>query len=55
MLTSNSFLAHATEEDEEVLKTSNGDHIAIPGGLAIFQLCPAYIYDGHFINNAHYF
>jgi hypothetical protein len=55
MLTSNSFLAHATEEDEEVLKSSNRDHIAIPGGLAIFQLCPAYIYDGHFINNAHYF
>jgi len=30
--------------DEEFLKRSNRDHIAIPGGLAIFQLCLAYIY-----------
>jgi len=44
MLTSDSFLAHVTEGDEEVLKSSNRDHIMIPGGLVIFQLCLAYIY-----------
>jgi hypothetical protein len=44
MLTSDRFLVHATEGDEEVLKSSNRDHIMIPGGLTIFQLCLAYIY-----------
>jgi len=44
MLTSDSFLAHATEGNEEVLKSSNSDYITIPGGLAIFQLYLAYIY-----------